>query len=234
MPNLRLHSLAYPVTALGPGRRLAMWVSGCSLNCRGCISPELQSPKSGKDITTERLLDHILSLQESLDGLSLTGGEPFEQASALSVLLEDLRQQRPDWNILAFSGYPLSMIAGLKTLDILKNSKSKYEFINKQGTNLLKGLNKFFTENEYHILATGYKSLIMLHALSEWIENPTIDQIISLTDKKKEALLQLALFNREIVGLHGIGALSMAHSETHIKKLQKMLVEVSPHITSFK
>jgi len=42
-----------------------------------------------------------------VDGLTITGGEPFEQAAALSVLLEAVRQQRPTWNILLFSGYPM-------------------------------------------------------------------------------------------------------------------------------
>lgn len=109
MPTyLNLHSIAYPVTALGPGQRLALWVSGCSLDCKGCITPQLQAKAGGKQIRLDTLIKHLLGLSAQLDGITLTGGEPFEQAQALSALLIALKQARPDWNILAFSGYPLA------------------------------------------------------------------------------------------------------------------------------
>ncbi len=109
--KLNLHSIAYPVTALGPGQRLVLWVSGCSLNCKGCISPELRSSNSGKQIKLDTLIKHILGLSFQLDGISLSGGEPFEQAEALSLLLIALRAARPDWSVLAFSGYSLAFLA---------------------------------------------------------------------------------------------------------------------------
>jgi glutamate-1-semialdehyde 2,1-aminomutase len=69
-----------------------------------------------------------------------------------------------------FSGYPLSMIAGLKTLEILKKSSRDYERINKEGDSLMNNLNRFFQEEKSQIIAIGYKSMIMLHVLSKWIE----------------------------------------------------------------
>lgn len=107
MHRLKLHSLAYPVTALGPGQRVVLWVSGCSLNCKHCISPELRDKNAGQWIETQRLYQHLCKLPEDLNGISLSGGEPFEQALALAKLLELLQAARPQWNVLAFSGYPL-------------------------------------------------------------------------------------------------------------------------------
>ncbi len=105
---LQLHSLAYPITALGPGRRLALWVAGCPLRCHGCITPQLQAADSGKAIALERLLQHLLKLPTPLDGISLTGGEPFAQAEPLAALLSALKAARNHWNVLVFSGYPLA------------------------------------------------------------------------------------------------------------------------------
>lgn len=106
---LRFSHLAYPVTALGPGRRVAIWVAGCSLRCQGCITPELQLQDSGQLIDSERLLQRLLRFPaDDIQGLSLTGGEPFEQAAALGAILQVLRSQRPHWDYLAFSGYPLN------------------------------------------------------------------------------------------------------------------------------
>ncbi|CAK0772573.1 anaerobic ribonucleoside-triphosphate reductase activating protein [Gammaproteobacteria bacterium] len=124
-PTLRLHSLAYPVTTLGPGQRVVLWVAGCSLNCPGCLAPELRSPQAGRDLRIARLVQHLLTLPLPLTGLTLTGGEPFDQVEALAELLEQLMPQRPDWDIIAYSGYPLATLhrqlsgALLKKVDVL-------------------------------------------------------------------------------------------------------------------
>ncbi len=110
MTKLRMSHIAYPVTALGPGRRLALWVAGCSLRCRHCITPELLDPQSGQSLAVENVAKRILRLPLSLDGITLTGGEPFDQALALAELLAIVKHQRPIWNVLIFSGYPLNVL----------------------------------------------------------------------------------------------------------------------------
>lgn len=107
---LRLHSLAYPVTALGPGRRVAIWVAGCGLRCPGCITPALLDRGSGREIPITRLARHILDLDLGLDGMTLSGGEPFDQAAALTELIESILSARPAWSVMAFSGYRLERL----------------------------------------------------------------------------------------------------------------------------
>jgi glutamate-1-semialdehyde 2,1-aminomutase len=133
-----------------------------------------------------------------------------------------------------FSGFPLSMIAGLKTLEILKNSLHDYERINEEGGSLLNNLNRFFQEEKSQIIAIGYKSMVMFHALSKWIEKPSIQEIFRFKDKKREALLQLSLFNRGVSGLHGLGSLSMSHTHDHILKIQEIIEEVSQPVSQSK
>jgi glutamate-1-semialdehyde aminotransferase len=130
-----------------------------------------------------------------------------------------------------FSGYPLSMIAGFKTLEILKNSLNDYERINREGNSLLNNLNRLFQEEKSKIVAIGYKSMIMLHVLSKWVENPSIQDIFAFKDKKREALLQLALFNRGISGLHGLGSISMSHSNENLVKIQEIIEEISQPVS---
>ncbi len=107
---MRLRWLSYPVTALGPGRRLVLWVAGCSLRCPGCVSPELQDPASGRTLPVSQVLSHILRIARGLDGITLTGGEPFEQSDALAQLLERLARARPGWDMLVYSGYSLPQL----------------------------------------------------------------------------------------------------------------------------
>ena len=73
--------------------------------------------------------------------------------------------------------------------------------------------------------------MILLHVLSEWVENPNPNQIIALTDHKKEALAQLALFNRNITGMHGIGALSLVHTPQHVHTTQETVEEIGDPIS---
>ncbi|MFX1377659.1 MAG: aspartate aminotransferase family protein [Promethearchaeota archaeon] len=130
-----------------------------------------------------------------------------------------------------FSGYPLSMIAGLKTLEILKNSKRNYSRINKEGDNLLNNLNQYFLEKKLPIIAKGYKSIVVLHALTKWIENPSIGEIIEFKDKKREALIQLSLFNRNISGLHGLGSISMAHTHENVVQIQETVEAIAKPVS---
>jgi len=130
-----------------------------------------------------------------------------------------------------FSGYPLSMIAGLKTLEILKDSRQEYSRINKEGEKLLNNLNQYFTEEKLSIIAKGYKSIIMLHAMSKWIEDPSMREIFEFKDKKKEALLQLALFNRNVSGLHGLGSISMAHTDENIDQIQEVVKSIAQPVS---
>ncbi len=102
----RLARIAYPVTALGPGRRLALWSAGCPLNCPGCITPELRPPNAGQPIAVTALARHILHLDQPLDGVTFTGGEPLAQAGALGALWALLQAARPAWDLIVFSGYP--------------------------------------------------------------------------------------------------------------------------------
>jgi anaerobic ribonucleoside-triphosphate reductase activating protein len=63
-------------------------------------------------IPIEQLQRRILAIRMPLDGITLTGGEPVDQAKALSGLLDQLYTERPDWNTLLYSGYTLEEILG--------------------------------------------------------------------------------------------------------------------------
>jgi anaerobic ribonucleoside-triphosphate reductase activating protein len=82
---------ACPVEGLGPGERLVLWVSGCSIRCRGCMTPELFSHSATRDVH-ELALELIPHLQ-IVPRLTISGGEPFEQAPALTELVTRLRRE---------------------------------------------------------------------------------------------------------------------------------------------
>jgi len=60
----------------------------------------------------QALARHVLSLPKPLDGLTLTGGEPFQQGPVLAALWQGLSAVRPDWDLLVFTGYPYRHLCG--------------------------------------------------------------------------------------------------------------------------
>lgn len=100
--------LLYPVKVLGPGQRLGLWLCGCGHQCPGCCNPELWTPRPDYEITVDNLLRLVIkvSTEHTIDGFTITGGEPFDQPQNLALLLERLSAISRD--ILVYSGYTLA------------------------------------------------------------------------------------------------------------------------------
>lgn len=98
-----------PIHALGPGTRVGLWVKGCSKQCPGCMSGDLQSV-DGEDIDVSNLADVVLQLARMNDikAITISGGDPFEQVYALKELLLSIRDYFED--ILVYTGYTLQEI----------------------------------------------------------------------------------------------------------------------------
>lgn len=89
---------------LGPGLRYAIWTQGCLRRCQGCISPESQPIKPKVVVDVDFLADDIVKNTE-ISGITISGGEPFLQAASLSKLLQLVKQQRPELNVIVFTGF---------------------------------------------------------------------------------------------------------------------------------
>ena len=107
---MNIARLLYPVRVLGPGKRLGIWVAGCPRRCRGCSNPELWEKKPEYEITIDRLMTIIQSLREKyeIDGFTISGGEPMEQADELIELICGIKPVSSD--ILVYSGYTMEQM----------------------------------------------------------------------------------------------------------------------------
>lgn len=92
--------------ALGPGLRYVLWTQGCLKRCPGCTSPESQPVEPKKVVDVDRMAADIVSRKE-VTGITISGGEPFLQAASLARMLESVRQQRPELNVIVFTGFLL-------------------------------------------------------------------------------------------------------------------------------
>jgi len=96
-------------TALGPGNRAAIWLQGCGKTCKGCASPEFLSKIGGKDVEAGEFAATIANFPD-IQGVTISGGEPLDQAGALQTFLIALQHQRPNWTIIVFTGYTVQQV----------------------------------------------------------------------------------------------------------------------------
>lgn len=113
MPTARIHALLISSRANGPGLRNVVWFQGCSLGCPGCFNPETHPFAGGERLAIADLVERLLTGDP--DGVTLSGGEPFQQPEALLGLVRGLRTRRPALSLLAFSGYSIVKIRRLST-----------------------------------------------------------------------------------------------------------------------
>ncbi|WP_433295590.1 4Fe-4S single cluster domain-containing protein [Actinoplanes sp. CA-030573] len=99
---------------LGPGNRFAVWVQGCPLSCTGCVSPQWISRRGGRAVAVAELARRIAD--EAVDGLTVSGGEPFAQAAAVRALI-DLVRERRDLSAMSYTGFTLRHLRRHGTAD---------------------------------------------------------------------------------------------------------------------
>lgn len=94
---------------LGPGPRAVVVVQGCELRCRGCTVPETHRHDGGFSILVSDLVRRLDQIR-NISGITLTGGEPFLQAAALTRVIDMLRVRRPTLSAMSYSGYRLEWL----------------------------------------------------------------------------------------------------------------------------
>jgi len=105
MMKIALSRMHFPVTSLGPGQRVGIWFQGCSIRCEGCISIDTWNPnKNMVDIVA--VLDLLSDWLPKAEGVTITGGEPFDQFPVLKRILQFIRKF-DHLDTFVYSGYSL-------------------------------------------------------------------------------------------------------------------------------
>lgn len=104
MTRIQLAATVADSRANGPGMRFVVWFQGCSKRCGGCSNPAFQPFHGGTSRIVKELADEILALKGRIDGVTFSGGEPFDQPDALFELIRRIRAES-ELTIFIFSGY---------------------------------------------------------------------------------------------------------------------------------
>ena len=94
----------------GPGKRLLIFLKGCSIHCDGCVNTHLWSFDGGEQKTTNEIIDIIK--EQNLEGVTLHGGEPLDQPNGLLDVV--LAVKKINKTVILFTGYNKNELIGNK------------------------------------------------------------------------------------------------------------------------
>lgn len=149
---VNVHGIDPRSRANGPGVRFVVWLQGCTLGCPGCFNPATHDPSRRNAIAVEDLIQQMLDA--GAEGLSISGGEPLQQAAGTTALLAAAR--RLGLSTLAFSGYTLDEIYALPGgTDVLARLDVLVDGRYVAGQRLAKGL-RGSANQRIHLLTSRY------------------------------------------------------------------------------
>lgn len=106
--DIRIAGIVNDSIVDGPGIRFTIFTQGCPHNCEGCHNPQTHTFDDGKIVSVEELIDQIQS-NPLLDGVTFSGGEPFVQAEALSVLAKVIHDNT-ELDVVTYTGYTFEQL----------------------------------------------------------------------------------------------------------------------------
>ena len=112
----------------GPGVRVVLWVSGCTLHCQDCHNPESWDYNTGElfdNIARQELFDALSN--PWIKGITFSGGHPLENKNVEDVylLIKEIREKFPTKDIWLYTGYTWEQIFPEVCLDIF-NVNNEY------------------------------------------------------------------------------------------------------------
>lgn len=167
MALLRMHAANEHVVTLGPAPALAIWVQGCDRGCAGCASEQTWASAAGALADTDDIVAWMSG--SPLRHLTISGGEPMEQAPALTILIDRARRGR-DWVVTCYTGYRIETLRRdirpgtselVKRLDLLVDGP--------------------YVEDLHAPLLWRGSSNQRIHNLSDRVELPTDDESVGVS-----------------------------------------------------
>ncbi len=102
--NFYLYNVVDNTKVLGAGNRFAIWVQGCDKRCPQCIAPDSHSKDSGGySLSVAELAKRANTA--NIDGITISGGEPFLQSSQILEFITLLKSQNTYLNFIIYTGY---------------------------------------------------------------------------------------------------------------------------------
>lgn len=131
--QLRIAGVVKESIVDGPGIRFVVFAQGCNHHCEGCHNPVTHDFNAGTLVDIQTIIDEMKK-NPLLDGITLSGGEPFEQPEAFGELAR--RSKALGYHVMTYTGYIYenliekkdeSRLRLLENIDLLVDGKFEAE-----------------------------------------------------------------------------------------------------------
>lgn len=106
--SIWLYRLYHNSVVDGPGRRSVVQVSGCSIRCEHCIVPQTHRQENGILVSISSIVAEVVAHREEHDGVTILGGEPFDQPESVAELVSRLKHL--GIHVTVYSGYTIEQL----------------------------------------------------------------------------------------------------------------------------
>lgn len=89
----------------GEGWRSVIFFSGCPHRCKGCHNPETWDFSSGEEVSSDELYHRVLNSGGFIEGVTLSGGEPFQERHTWELLSLIDRLKSQGLTVWCYTGY---------------------------------------------------------------------------------------------------------------------------------
>ncbi|MBE6037919.1 MAG: radical SAM protein [Anaerofustis stercorihominis] len=122
--NVRLYAYKPVTEAFGMGKKTAIWFQGCKRRCPNCMSVDSRSLDGGYITDTDEIIKMIsANLSLGIEGIVISGGEPFLQDEALFVIASAAHEL--DLGVTVYTGNTIEQLRDcgseytLRALDVI-------------------------------------------------------------------------------------------------------------------
>ncbi|MCQ4726088.1 anaerobic ribonucleoside-triphosphate reductase activating protein [Anaerotignum faecicola] len=112
--KIRISQLVNDSIVDGTGIRLAVFTQGCIHNCPGCHNPATHDVNGGIESDTDKIIS-IMKENPLLDGVTLTGGDPFVQPKQCGLIAA--AAHKIGLNVWTYTGYTFEEIQEINDPD---------------------------------------------------------------------------------------------------------------------
>lgn len=89
----------------GEGIRYVIFLQGCPHHCDGCQNPDTWDYSGGHEMSIDDIMLDIRHRLPLIDGITLSGGEPFVQQTECIELLKKIKELPEQLDVWIYTGY---------------------------------------------------------------------------------------------------------------------------------
>ncbi|WP_373649440.1 4Fe-4S single cluster domain-containing protein [Schlesneria sp. DSM 10557] len=114
--------------ALGPGTRAVIWFQGCTFDCPGCIAAEMNHSNDFELTTPSDLVERVLKIS-GIEGVTLSGGDPFDQPLTLLAEFLEILNRQSELSVMCYTGRTLDQLRRRGANDVTARILSRLDIL---------------------------------------------------------------------------------------------------------